>query len=76
MKGFELMASQLRGKLAEGGSRSFHHVETNNTINFEYFYDWLNEFWKNNSNVNSLKDNQQSTSLEEHEMRKNQPTCD
>ena len=48
MKGFELMASQLRGKLAEGGSRSFHHGETHNNINFEYFYDWLNEFRKNN----------------------------
>ena len=52
MKGFELMARQLRGKLAEGGSRSFHHGETHNTIHFEYFYDWLNEFRKNNSNVN------------------------
>ena len=35
MKGFELMASQFRGKLAEGGSRSFHHGETLNTIHFE-----------------------------------------
>ena len=26
--------------------------------------------------MNSLRDNQQSTSLEEHEMRKNQPTCE
>ena len=34
------------GKLAEGGSRSFHHGETHNTINFEEFYDWLNEFRK------------------------------
>ena len=46
MKGFKLMASQLRGKLAEGGSRSFHHGETHNTIHFEDFYDWLNEFRK------------------------------
>ena len=35
MKGFELMASQLRGKLEEGGSRSFHHGETHNAIHFE-----------------------------------------
>ena len=34
MKGFELMASQLRGKLAERDSRSFHHGETHNTIHF------------------------------------------
>ena len=59
MKGLELMASQLRGKLTEGGSRSFHHGETHNTIHFEYFYDWLNEFRKNNSNVNSLRNNKQ-----------------
>ena len=26
--------------------------------------------------MNSLRDNQQSTSLEEHEMRKNQPICE
>ena len=52
MKGFELMASQLRGKLEEGGSRSFQSGETHNTIHFEDFYDWLNEFRKNNSNVN------------------------
>ena len=49
MQGFELMASQLRGKLAEGSSRSFHHGETHNTIHFEGFYDWFNEFRKNNS---------------------------
>ena len=42
MQGFELMASQLRGKLAEGGSRGFYHEETKNTIHFEYFYDWFN----------------------------------
>ena len=30
----------------------------------------------NNENLNSLRDNQQSTSLEEHEMRKNHPTCE
>ena len=42
MQGFELMASQLRGKLVEGGSRSFRHGETHNTINFEKFDDWLN----------------------------------
>ena len=37
---FQLMASQFMG------SRSFHHGETHNTINFEDFYDWLNEFRK------------------------------
>ena len=61
MQVFELMASQLRGKLEARGSRSFHHGETHNTINFEYFYDCLNEFRKNNLNVNSLRDNHQST---------------
>ena len=59
------MAIQLRGKLAEGGSRSFHHGETHNTIHFEDFYYWLNEFRKNNSNVNSLRNNQQYISMEE-----------
>ena len=34
MKIFELMASQLKGKLAEGGSRSFHHGATHNTLEF------------------------------------------
>ena len=42
IKGFELMANQLRGKMAAGGSRNFHHGETHNTIHFEYFYDGLN----------------------------------
>ena len=35
MKVFEFMDSQLRGKLPEGGSGSFHHGEKNNTIHFE-----------------------------------------
>ena len=35
MKGFELMASKLRGKLEVGGSKSFHHGETHKTIHFE-----------------------------------------
>ena len=35
MQVFELMASQLRGKVEERGNRSFHHGETHNTINFE-----------------------------------------
>ena len=35
MQGFELMASQLRGKLAAGGSSCFHHGEKNKTIPFE-----------------------------------------
>ena len=35
MQGFELMARQLRGKQAAGGSRSFHHGETHKTIHFE-----------------------------------------
>ena len=42
MQGFKLMASQLRGNLAGGGSISFHHGETHKDINIEYFYDWLN----------------------------------
>ena len=52
------------------------HLETHNTINFEEFDYFLNGYRCNNENVNSLRDNQQSTSLEEHEMRKNQPTCE
>ena len=71
MQVFDMMASQLRGKLAVRGSTSFHHGETHNTISFEYFDEWLNGHRNNNANVNSLRDNQQSTSLEEHEMRKN-----
>ena len=76
MQVFELMAGQLRFKLEARGNRSLHHGETDNTINFEYFDEWLNGYRNNNGNVNSLRDNQQSTSLEEHEMRKNQPTCE
>ena len=76
MQGFELMDSQLRGKFETRGSISFHHGETHNTINFEEFYDCLNGYRHNNENANSLRDNKQSTSLEEHEMRKNQPTCE
>ena len=34
MQGFELMASQLRGKLAAGGSSSSHHGKTHKTILF------------------------------------------
>ena len=70
------MASQLRGKLAARGNRSLHHGETHNTISFEYFDEWLNGHRNNNANVNSLRDNQQSTILEEHEMRKYHPICE
>ena len=35
MKGFKLMDIQHMGKLAKGGSRSFHYGETDNTIHFE-----------------------------------------
>ena len=35
MQGFELMANQLRGKLATWGSSSFHHRETHKNIHFE-----------------------------------------
>ena len=38
MQGFELMASQLRGKLTEGGSRYFHHGETHNN----FMIGWMN----------------------------------
>ena len=34
MQGFELMTSQLRGKLVVVGSSSFHHGETHNPIIF------------------------------------------
>ena len=34
MQGFKLVASQLRGKLAAGGSSSSHHGETHNAIIF------------------------------------------
>ena len=40
----------------------------------EYIFNYV--FRHNNENVNSLRDNQQSTSLGEHEMRKNLPTCE
>ena len=40
------------------------------------FYDWVNVFRHKNANFNSLRDNQQSISLEEHEMRKNHPICE
>ena len=65
MQGFELMASQLRGKLAVGGSSSFHHGETHKTIIFEYFDYWLYGFRHNKEDLNSLMNNQQSISVEE-----------
>ena len=34
MQGFELVASQLRGKLATGGGISSHHGETHKTVIF------------------------------------------
>ena len=45
--------------------RSFYHRETHKTINFEYFYDCLNGFRNNNADANSLRNNQQSKSIEE-----------
>ena len=57
MQGFELVASQLRGKLEAGGSISYHHGETHNTIIFEEFYDWLHGFRHNKADLNSLKNN-------------------
>ena len=65
MQGFELMASQLRGKLEVGGSSNFHNGETHKTIIFEEFYDFLDVFRHNKAYFNSLKNNQQSTSMEE-----------
>ena len=76
IQGFELMASQLRGKMEAMSSRSFHHWEKNENIPFEYFDYSLNLYRHENSNVNSLRDNQQSTSFEEHEMGKKKPTCE
>ena len=69
MQVFELMASQLRGKPTARGNKSLHHGETHNTINFEDFYECLNVYRNNNANLNSLRDKQEFTSLEEHEMR-------
>ena len=51
--------------MAARGNRSLHHGETHNTINFEYFYDWLDIFTHNKVYFNSLNNNQQSTSMEE-----------
>ena len=65
MQEFELVASQLRGKMEARDKRSFHHGETHNTIHFEYFYHFLNGFRKNKVDLNSLRNNQQSISMEE-----------
>ena len=65
MQGFELMASQLMGKLVAWGCSSFHCGEKHKTIIFEYFYDWLNGFSHNKAELNSLRNNQKSTSMEE-----------
>ena len=65
MQGFELMASQLRGKLEVGGSSNFHNGETHKTIIFDEFDDWL-YLWRNNKEYfNSLRNNQQYISMEE-----------
>ena len=65
MQGFELVASQLRVKLAAGGSSSSHCVETHKTIIFEDFDAWVYGFNHNNPYVNSLSKNQQSISMKE-----------
>ena len=57
MKGFKLMAA--------GGSSSFHHGETHKTIIFEDFDDWFYGFRHNKAYLNSWRNNQQSTSMEE-----------
>ena len=48
MQVFELMASQLRGKVEARGNRSLHHGETHNTTNFEEFNYWMNGYRNNN----------------------------
>ena len=40
---------------------------------FEGFVEWVFGYRPNSANVNSLRNNQQSTSLEEHEIRKISP---
>ena len=48
-------------------------------INIRYYfqeYIFKYGFRHNNKNLNSLRDNQQSTSLEEHKMRKKHPICE
>ena len=55
VQGFELMASQLRGKLVAGGSISFHHGETHKNIIFEDFDAWLYGFRHNKAYLNSLR---------------------
>ena len=50
--------------------------ETHKTIIFEDFVYWVFGYRPNSSDVNSLRNKQQSTSLEEHERSKNNPTCE
>ena len=46
------------------------------TTSFEDFVEWVFVYRPNSADVNSLSNNQHSTSLEEHERSKNQPTCE
>ena len=50
--------------------------ETHNTIIFEEFVDWVFQYRPNIADVNSLRKNKPSTSLEERERSKNQSTCE
>ena len=50
--------------------------ESHKTTPFGYFFEWVFGYRPNSVDVNSLRNNQQSTSLEEHERIKNQPTCE
>ena len=43
---------------------------------FEDFVEWVFVYRPNSADVNSLSNNQHSTSLEEHERSKNKPTCE
>ena len=50
--------------------------ESHKTTPFEDFVEWVFGYRPNSADVNSLRNNQQSTSLEEHERSKNHPTCE
>ena len=77
------MAETKEPPISEGGEaeKALHQEYRNlrgDIDEWYYFPEYIfnNVFRHKNGNVNSLRDNQQSTSLEEYEMRKNHPICE
>ena len=64
-KGSDWWLANLGVSWQQGGSSSFHHGETQETIIFEEFDDLLYGFRHNKEYLNSIRNNQQYKSMED-----------